>query len=138
MIHRTLFGALLLCLLNASPLLCAQENAEASAAEPAVVAAKEPAADKFTFRLKNGKEFSGFLDEKASVTMLVADTKVDIPLYKIQQLKFDINRPGAATVQLRDRDSISSQLVPAVIELVAEWGTISLNTDSISSMQLKP
>jgi hypothetical protein len=126
--------AVVLFVLSASPdPVAAQEPAGAEATE---TAAAVPAADKFVFRLKNGQEFTGFLGEKASITMIVADTNVEIPVYKIQQLKFDINKPGKAFVQLRDGDSITAQFVPGIAELTADWGKLSLNTDSLASMQM--
>ena len=136
MIYRLLFVAMLTLLLAPSAWVVAQESGEKIEPVVAEPNEKEPQADKFTFRLKNGKEFSGFLDEKAAITMLVADTKVEIPVYKVQALQFDPNDPGKATVQLRDRNSITAQIVPATIELLADWGKVSLNTSSLSTMRL--
>ena len=107
-----------------------KETAAPAAVEPV------PTVDTFVFRLRNGKEFKGFMGEKASFTMVVADTKVTIPAYKIQSIKFDANNVGKAFLRLRDGDSISAQIVPAVAELTADWGSLSLNTDAVASMEL--
>jgi len=106
------------------------------AADAADAPESGPSADKFVYRLKNGQEFTGFMGEKASITMIVADTNIEIPMYKIQSLKFDLNKPGKALVQLRDGDTISAQFVPTIVELTADWGKVSLNTDAISTLRM--
>ncbi len=128
-----------LCFLFVVVAICIPGSAQESGApEPLPTQAMEtqPAADRFTIRLQQGQEFNGYLGDKAAITMVIADTKVEIPVYKIKSLKLDNSRSGKAAVQLRDGDSLIAQLVPAIIDLSAEWGEVSINTDALSSMQL--
>jgi hypothetical protein len=121
---RSVFLMALCCALTYSTLpLTAQESDDATSV-----------GGKFDFRLRNGKEFTGYMMEKATVNLVVAGIELNVPIPLVESMKFDDKDIGRVRMQLSNGDSLSGQFVPGQLGVMADWGTLKINNGSLDSV----
>ena len=88
----------------------------------------------FEFKLRNGLEFSGFMTDKSTIDLLVAGQEVKVPVPLVESIQFGEDDATRLQMQLNNGDSLSGQIMPSKLDVVAEWGTLKVNSAALAQM----
>lgn len=86
---------------------------------------------KFNFRLRNGTEMSGYMTEQSTINLLVAGLELKVPVPLVESIRFDNNDMSRIRMQLNNGDSLSGQIMPSQLGVMADWGTLKINSQAL-------
>jgi len=130
----------LLAVAIVATLFCVSSPAEAQ--EPSVdknkpkVASKQEVASPHSFvvRMRNKKYLEGSPVEFAFIDLYVLDTKVTVPIDRINGVLVAAQPDELSTLALSDGQLLTGQLDLPELKLMVEWGDATIKRDMVRSM----